>query len=71
MARNDYSQHSDGEELNLTDEQRSALDRTTEILDDLQPDRTRVFERYLKELIDGEEGRESKNDSGDNAGRDH
>ena len=60
MAGDDSSKHSDGEELDLTDEQRSAIDQISEILDCLQPGRRRVFKRYLKGLTDGEEGREEK-----------
>ena len=60
MAGNDSSQHSDGEELILTDEQRAAMDRLTEILSDLQPDRRRAFKRYLKGMSHGEKGSKSK-----------
>lgn len=80
MAGNDGSQHFDGEELNLTDEQRSAIDRITEILNDLQPGRRRAFKRYIKGLSDGEKGSEEKsgdfsetenNRRFDDAGNDH
>ena len=80
MAGNDSSKHPDGEEFDLTDEQRSAIDQISEILDDLQPDRRRVFKTYLKGLTDGEEGSEEKcgdfsetenNRQSDNAGSDH
>lgn len=63
MAGNDGSQHPDGEELNLTDEQRAALDRLAELLNDLPSSRRRAFKKYLKGLSNGEEGCKSKNDS--------
>jgi hypothetical protein len=55
VAGNDGSQHSDGEILDLTDEQLAAVDRIREILDTLPPDRRRVFQEHLKDLTDGEE----------------
>ena len=61
VAGNDNPQHSDGEELNLTDEQRAAIDRLTEILSDLPLGRRRAFERFLKGMTHGEEGGKSEN----------
>ena len=64
MAGNDGSQHSDGEILDLTDEQLAAVDRIREILDTLPPSRRRVFQEHLKGLTDGEEdsGEETSNE---------
>lgn len=64
MAGYDNSKHTDGEEPDLTEEQRGALDRLRKELDALPLGRRRVFKRYLKGLNDGEEGGETKNDSG-------
>ena len=80
MAGNDGSQHSDGEELDLTEQQQAAIDQIREILDTLPPDRRQVFQHHLKGLTDGEKG--SKENSGncseaesgrqrDDAGGDH
>ena len=60
MARNNDSQHTDGEELDLTEEQRAAIDRIREILDTLPSERGEVFQKHLKGLIDGEKGSEEK-----------
>ena len=56
MAGNDGSQHSDGEELDLTEQQQAAIDQIREILDTLPPDRRQVFQDHLKGLTDGEKG---------------
>ena len=56
MAGNDGSKHSDGENCDLTDVQKSAVDQIRELLDTLPPDRGEVFQGYLKDLTDGEEG---------------
>ena len=56
MAGNDGSKHSDGENCDLTDVQKSAVDQIRELLDTLPPDRGEVFQEYLKDLTDGEEG---------------
>lgn len=84
MAGNDGSQHFDGEEPELTEQQQAAIDQIREILDTLPPDRRQVFQDHLKGLIHGEENGETKNDSGnighqetvagrqsDDAGSDH
>lgn len=60
MAGNDSSQHSDGEERDLTEHQATAIDRIREILDTLQSERGQVFQKHLKGLIDGEKGSEEK-----------
>jgi len=57
VAGNDSSQHPDGEEPQLTDEQRSAIDRISELLADFPPSRRRAFKRYLRGLTHGEKGR--------------
>lgn len=68
MAGDDGSQHSDGEILDLTDEQLAAVDRIREILDTLPPGRRRVFQKHLKGLTDGEEdsGEETSNEETSN-----
>ena len=80
MARNHDSKHSDGEELDLTDEQAAAIDRIREILDTLPSERGDVFQKYLKGLIDDEKGSEEKcgdfseaenSRQSDDAGSDH
>ena len=50
MAGDDSSKHSDGEELDLTDEQRSAIDQISEILDCLQPGQKASFQEISKGL---------------------
>ena len=65
MAGNDSSKHTDGEEPDLTEEQRAAVDRLRKELDTLPLGRRRVFKEHLKGLNDGEESGETKNDSGD------
>lgn len=80
MARNHDSKRSDGEELDLTDEQAAAIDRIRESLDTLPSERGEVFQKYLKGLIDGEKGSEEKcgdfseaenSRQSDDAGSDH
>ena len=60
MAGNDGSQHFDGEEPELTEQQRSAIDQIRQILDTLPSDRRQVFQDHLKGLIHGEKGSEEK-----------
>lgn len=60
MAGNDSSQHTDGEEPELTEQQRSAIDQIRQILDTLPSDRRQVFQDHLKGLIHGEKGSEEK-----------
>ena len=80
MARNDSSQHSDGEELDVTEHQATAINRIRAILDTLPPEPGEAFQKYLKGLIHGEKGSEEKcgdfseaEDSrqSDDAGSDH
>ena len=65
MAGNDSSKHTDGEEPDLTEEQRAAVDRLRKELDTLPLGRRRVFKGHLKGLNDGEESGETRNDFGD------
>ena len=60
MARNHDSQHSDGKELDLTEQQQAAIDRIRETLDTLPPERGEVFKNHLKGLIHGEKGSKEK-----------
>jgi hypothetical protein len=60
VAGNDGSQHFDGEEPELTEQQQAAIDQIREILDTLPPDRRQVFQDHLKGLIHGEKGSEEK-----------
>lgn len=60
MAGNDSSQHTDGEEPELTEQQQAAIDQIRQILDTLPSDRRQVFQDHLKGLIHGEKGSEEK-----------
>jgi hypothetical protein len=80
VAGHDSSQHTDGEEPELTEQQRSAIDQIRQILDTLPSDRRQVFQDHLKGLIHGEKGSEEKcgdfseaenNSQSDDAGSDH
>ena len=71
MAGNYRKKHPDGENLDLTDAQKSAVDQIRELLDTLPPERGEVFQEYLKGLTDGEKGSEEidgkKNKGSDSA----